>query len=135
MASIPFLPQGGLTSAIPLRPAGVRELEALDSTWPNSTGTPDHYLHEDLGTTQIRLYKTPTAGPTTLAVVHQAHLANLALNDQIPLPRALADYLYFYVIAEARSAETDGAMPEAAEFARQLADLYIQLATIFWGTR
>ena len=49
------------------------------------------------------------------------------------MPEPVADFAFFYALAEARAIESDGVMPETAAIARQLASLIEQIARDYWG--
>jgi len=116
-----------------LRPASVAELDALSATWQAATGTPARYWQAPgLGLGTIGLYPNPAASGT-LAVIEHELPDTLAAGNPLPLPDPLADYAFFYALAEARAIESDGAMPETAEACRQLCGLIEQIARDYWG--
>jgi len=119
--------------AVLLRPASAAELEALSATWQTDRGTPARYWQDSgLGTASIGLYPKPTAGGT-LAVIEHEVPDTLPAGDPLPLPEPLSDYGFFYILAEARAIESDGAMPETAEICRQLYGLIEEIAGDYWG--
>lgn len=117
-----------------LRPAAVKELEALDSAWQDTTGTPDRYVPDFLGTEYVRLYKKPSAG-STLALLFYQYPADVAVGSPIlAAPRVLEDYLTWEILRQARGKEGDAAMPEVAEHAAQRVKEFEQLYGAQWGT-
>lgn len=116
-----------------LRPASAAELEALSAAWQTDVGTPARYWQDSgLGLAAIGLYPKPTA-TGTLAVVEHELADTLTAGVSLPLPDPIADFAFFYALAEARAIESDGAMPETAEICRQLASLIEQMARDYWG--
>ncbi len=116
-----------------LRPVSAAELEALSATWQTDVGTPTRYWQDSgLGTASIGLYPKPIA-TGTLAVVEHELPDTLTAGSSLPLPEPLADFAFFYALAEARAIESDGAMPETAEICRQLASFIEQMARDYWG--
>jgi len=116
-----------------LRPASAAELEALSATWQATTGTPTRYWQASgLGMDAIGLHPKPIAGGT-LAVIEHELPDTVAAGGSLPLPDPVADYAFFYALAEARAIESDGAMPETAETCRQLCGLIEGMARDYWG--
>jgi hypothetical protein len=118
-----------------LRPATLADLEARDAAWrttPQGAGEPlTHYL-QDSGLDLIRLYPIPAAAATLAALVRETS-ATLAAGDAVPLPDCAADWLFFEVLRQARQKESDGAMPEIAEFAGEMCGLYERIFGEFAG--
>lgn len=115
-----------------LRPASVKEIEALDADWPNTAGTVERYLEDVTGFGTITLYREPAASGT-LAVVFHRYPAEVDEDADIPLPETLADYLTDAMLAEARGTEGDGAMSEVAQFCGEEMRLYEEIAASYWG--
>jgi len=121
-----------------LRAANVRELEALSATWGTDactgTVTPKHYCQDEMGTTTIRLVKIPNSAES-LAILHHEYPVDLAAASQPDMPNVVADWLFFRMIAEARGKESDGSMPEATKFCRDVQGIYEQTFAGYWGVR
>ncbi|MFH1110985.1 MAG: DUF6682 family protein [Planctomycetota bacterium] len=121
-----------------LRAVNVRELEALSATWTTDAcmgaGTPSRYCQDVSGTTTIRLYKIPN-GVEVLAILHHEYPTDLAVATEPDMPSAVADWLFFRMVAEARGKESDGSMPEAAKFCRDVQGIYEQAFAGYWGAR
>jgi hypothetical protein len=116
-----------------LRPATAAELEALSAMWQADVGTPARYWQDSgLGTATIGLYRKPIASGTLAVIEHEVPDA-VEAGDPLPLPDPLGDYAFFYALAEARSIESDGAMPETAEICRQVCGLIEAMARDYWG--
>ncbi len=115
-----------------LRPASVRELEALDTGWEATTGTPKRWTHA-LGIDSIRIYPEPTAGGT-LEVVHHQHPPEItSAAPTVAAPAPLAGYFGQAILAAARAKEGDAAMPEVAAHARERLALYERVCQAYWG--
>lgn len=121
-----------------LRAASVRELEALSATWTNDacTGvqTPTWYCQDVTGTTSIRLYKIPNS-ELVLAVLYHEYPADLVAGTAPDMPDAAADWLWFRMVAETRAKESDGSMPEATKFCRDVQGIYERAFVTYWGVR
>lgn len=115
-----------------LRPVNVSEVEALSSTWQADSGTPTRYLQDGSGVSTIRLYKKPVASGT-LAIVEHELPDTVTATSELPLPDPVSDYLTFFVLGEARRRESDGAMPEIAQFCDSMCGLYEQVFRSYWG--
>jgi len=117
-----------------LRPAKVRELEALDATWQGSSGTVDRYTPDFQGTEKIRLYKTPAAGGTLAVIYHQYPAELSQASRTLPAPSVFEDYLTWAILAQARAKEGDAAMPEVAKHAAERQSQFEDLIAQMWGT-
>ena len=119
-----------------LRGASVADLEALSDTWLTDTAgiaaieafTPDFD-----GTEKIRLYKSPTAGGTLAVVFHQYPTEIAAGTPTLTAPTVLEDYVWWEMLRAARAKESDAAMPEVAEHAEQVVELYTEVIRSYWG--
>ena len=116
-----------------LQPAKVRELEALDATWQDTSGTPDRYVPDFQGTEQVRLYKKPAAGGTLVFLLYQYPAEVAQGSPTLTAPSPLEDYLTWAILAQARAKEGDAAMPEVAEHAAQRVKQFDQLCAAQWG--
>jgi len=117
-----------------LRPAKVRELEALDATWQGSSGTVDRYVPDFQGTEKIRLYKTPAAGGTLAVIYHQYPAEVSQASPTLTAPSVFEDYLHWAILAQARAKEGDAAMPEVAKHAAERQSQFKELIADMWGT-
>lgn len=117
-----------------LRPAGVRELAALDPSWPSTTGPAPARFSMDAGAPgTITTYPiTNTLG--TLAIVYQRFQPTVVSGSSvIPIPTPVEDYFGYSVMQEARRKESDAAMPDMADHFGQRVDLYLQVIEHLWG--
>ena len=119
-----------------LRAANARDMEARSSNWRAAEAASiTHYVREDEGLSAIRLYPKPITGLTGLLSITR-HVRPPAVSESstnLPWPEILGGYIGLRVIAEARTAETEAKMPEAAAVADQLAGVFEQLAAKYWG--
>jgi hypothetical protein len=117
----------------PLRVTPVRELWALDATWPASTG-PASRVSIDAGCVgTITVYPKPTAGGTLSQVCQEFPSAIVEGSTTVALPRVLEDYFTYAMLAGARGKESDAAMPEMAKHFRERMGLYEQVMEHLWG--
>ena len=113
-ASHVFTLQAWLAGA-ELRITPVRELGAIDSTWPITSG-PSTRASFDAGSVgTITLYPNPTVGGT-LAQVCEEYPATVSVSaSTIALPTVLQDFFAYACLAGARGKESDGMQIEMGE--------------------
>lgn len=123
---------GGLV----LRPRTVRELEALDASWPSTGGTSVAFLEDTQGLSQITLYPIcdDTSAPQTLGIVlHFLPATISASNGLLSAPTVVREYFTFRAIAAARGKQSKAAMPDVADWFGGLADYMEQAMGELWG--
>ncbi len=117
-----------------LRPSTVRDLVALDSTWPTTTGIVARYSMDAGPVGTITLYRIPTASSAILAVIfHQFPPEINTGSTTIAIASPIADYFQFGMLAEARRKQSEGAMPEMADHFDQRVAMYEQIIQKYWG--
>jgi hypothetical protein len=118
----------------PLRITAVRDLWALDATWPTTAGNATRCSFDAGGVGTVTLYPNPVSGGDTLGQVCQELQATLAAGSStIALPTVLQDYFTYAMLAGARGKESEAAMPEmAAHYAERL-KLYERVIEHLWG--
>lgn len=116
-----------------LRLTPVRELSALDATWPATSG-PAARASLDAGSVgTITLYPNPTAGGT-LNQIAEEYPSTIALGSStVQLPPVLADWMSYEILAGARRKESDAYQPEMADHFDQRADTYRQIIQHLYG--
>lgn len=101
-----------------LRPRNVQEMEALDSLWLTTQGSPNSFLQDQKGTGTIFAYPTPDSSS-------ESKLLGLTIHFQPPSVQSggflvastfLQDYFRFYILGEARRKECKGEMLDASKF-------------------
>lgn len=117
-----------------LRPAAVREIEALDQNWEAAaSGTPARWAGDAFGTDYVALYPPASAGGT-LEWIYQQYSAELTISaPTVRIPAVLGDYLALVMIRRARDDQFDAAMTDVAQFCNQLTGLYRQVIESYWG--
>jgi hypothetical protein len=118
-----------------LRPANVRELEALDSDWEDSRGTPTRFVMDFQGTDTVRLYRVPTATVPMYFVSMLEFPEVTPKQTVVSMSPLVADSIALRVVAEARRQEGDSQMPDAVAFAEQLSGLYDQIIDTYYGSK
>ncbi len=113
-----------------LKPRNVQELEALDASWPTTTGVADSFLLDVDGVKKITLYRIPdssAAGKTIGLVMRALPDEVTAAAGFLAAPPFLAEYFTFSLLAEARSpaTETRAQMPEISAWCKQQADMMV----------
>lgn len=108
----------------------VQEIEALDSTWPTTTGAPEAFLLDVEGVKKITLYRMPDAGSDgkTIGLIMRSLPPEVsAAAGFLAAPPFLAEYFTFSLLAEARSpaTETRAQMPEISQWAKGQADMMV----------
>lgn len=123
-----------------LMPTNAQELEALDAVFLESQETaasplPRKYAHDVDGLDKIRVYKKPGTGVAgQLALVMHRYPATVAQGASVvALPQPMREYFTFFVLGEARSKESKGAMPEVGAWFRDLAGMVEQVAMDYYG--
>lgn len=71
-----------IPTAARVRPVRLQDLDALNSAWQSTAGTPEKY--GCLGWNLLYLYKQPSAVGTSLTVIHAALPAELSLDADTP---------------------------------------------------
>lgn len=116
-----------------MRPASVQDLEALDSTWPSSSGIVERYSMDADGMTSITLYRIPT-GAGAMAVIFNSYPATIAAGSSlVSAASPVADYFMYAMLAEARRKQSEGAMPEMAEHFDQRVGMYEEIFKQYFG--
>jgi len=121
-----------------LRARNVQEMDALDASWPTAAaGVPQAFLEDTKGLVQLALYPPPNVAneslPVGLTMAKQPSTITRS-SAILAAPPVLRDYLTFYALAEARSAETNASMDEVAGWYRKLVDQLDQVAEHLWST-
>lgn len=124
-----------------MTPTNAQELEALDAVFLDShesaaSPLPRKYLHDADGLDKIRVYRKPGAGVTgQLGLVMHRFPASVAQGSSVvALPQPFREYFTFFVLGEARSKESKGAMPEVGAWFRELAGMVEQVAMDYYGS-
>jgi hypothetical protein len=114
-----------------LRPATVRELEALDATWKTTTGTPARFV-QDIGLGQMRLYPAP-ASPISGKLIYHAEPATVTTGSTeiADAPSQASFYFAWGVLSRARSAEGEAQMTDVAAHFQERATLFETVAAAY----
>jgi hypothetical protein len=116
-----------------LRMTSVRDLWALDATWPATTGSPLRCSLDAGSVGTITIYPTPVDGGT-LAQVSQEFPPALAVGaSQLAVPTVLQDYVSYACLAGARGKESENADQALSQHFKQRMDLYEQVIQHLWG--
>jgi hypothetical protein len=117
-----------------LRLTPVRELWALDGTWPTTSGAPNRCSMDAGSVGTITLYPNPAAGGTVSQVCNEYPATIASASSTVALPTVLQDYLSYAMMAGARGKESDAAMPEMADHFAERCGLYEQIIEHLYGT-
>jgi hypothetical protein len=117
-----------------LRPTSVAELDALDSTWPVTTGVVQRYSMDAAGELTITLYRIPLDGESLAFVYHRFPADITAVASVINVASPIADYFRYAMLAEARRKQSEGAMPEMAAHFDERVALYEKVICSYWGS-
>lgn len=116
------------------REGSVAEFEALDSDWETVAGDVERWSQDQEGLATLRVYKTNAAN-TALQLVYHEHHATLSTAAAVwNVPKPVGDVLTWAMLAEVRARESDEAMPEVAEYARERVAAYEELFRQYWGS-
>lgn len=133
-----------------LLPTTVREIEAYDDDWSETTGpAPTRWVGDGLHVAFVTLYPQPTL-PGAIQLVYRKYYT-IAAPPAAPLPgtppgpmppspsvvpmltSVIGDMVALRAIAEARRVETDNQMPEAVAFAESLLGVYTAALAAYYG--
>lgn len=119
-----------------LRARTVRELEALDATWPATVGAPVAFAQDVQGTTEIVIYpacNSESAGETIGLVLHVLPPTLTASTALIGTPICIREYFTFRALGGARGKQSKAEMPEVSAWFGQLGDWMEQIMQAQWG--
>ena len=119
-----------------LQPRTVAELEALDSTWPETTGPPVSFVQNVQGLGQIVVYPAPDANSTGQAlglILRQCPLPVSSSNALLGAPTCVREYFTFRALAAARGKQSKAEMPDVAAWMGKQAGMLEQVMTELWG--
>lgn len=120
-------------NGVALRPTSVRELEALDSLWTKSQGTPNRFSMDANPPGTITLYPPNESAGTMATIYHRFRPAIQSGSSTLPIASPIQDYFGYSMLAEARRKESDAAMPEMADHFDQRVKLYEQMLVHYFG--
>lgn len=116
-----------------LRATTRQQLEALDADWPAAEAAAPT-LHFQSGPDKFRVFPMLEAGVSgTLSQLFHAYPAGVDSGGMVAAPDFFGDYIGWYALSEARRKESDGAMPEAADFFASVFGIFEQAARDLWG--
>lgn len=118
-----------------LRARNIQQLEALDDSWPTSSGSPEAFVLDSQGVKQILLYKIPVAGDNGHAIgqVMSVDPIEITAGTLLAAPQCLREYFTFYALGEARAKETRAQMPEIAQWFRGLTGMMDKAVGTYWA--
>lgn len=119
-----------------LRPRAVQDLEALDSAWLATTGTPKAFVRNRGGMEELTLYPAPdvSAANEAIGILEHAIPATIALSNAIlGAPVVMTEYFRFFALNNARQKESAGQMQDTAAWFGSLAAMMLKTATGYWG--
>lgn len=122
----------------PLVATSTNQLEALDDSFQTTAETAakptSRFFLDKSGANIIGFHPVPTTGFSVgqaVEVIFAQYACDLSAGIDGPLP--IVDWLEIQTIGEARRHESDFSMPECAQACSQLADLYSQAMTAYFG--
>jgi hypothetical protein len=119
----------------PLRAAAQIEMEARDSGYQTTPGTPDHWYLDKLGNLTIGLAPVPTAA-VSLPVVASCYPPDLdvaQVNTLVQAPAAMGIYLSFATLAKAYGHEGESEIRDVAAHCRAQCRLLEQVFQGYFG--
>jgi hypothetical protein len=120
-----------------LYPASTMEIEARDSDFMTTTGTPTHWYNDKTGINLLRLYPLPNVSGGVVTVVYFEYPQSLdadGFNTVIPTPNVVGDLLDYEVLSELYAQESDVQMPESAKQLRELSKLVREVLFQYYGS-
>lgn len=120
---------------VPLRAGSTIELEARDSSYLTTPGTPDHWYEDLQGLDHTSLTPVPAAVQTMASIFTcwPGTLDDAEVNHTIPAPNPLKGYLAMWLIGEAYGREGQMEAPEIAAHCEGRIALYQQLFQAYYG--
>lgn len=116
-----------------LRISPVRELAALDATWPTTSGPPTRASFDADVPGVITLYPRPTAGGTLKLIAAEAPASIAAGSSTVQVPQVFQDLFSYSALNGARIKESEGRQQEMGEHYGARADLYLDVAAFLYG--
>jgi hypothetical protein len=118
----------------PLRPASMIELEARNSAFQSTPGTPDHWYEDGQGA-NVAVSPVPTTAVALPLIISAWPVALDAaqVNTLVQAPAAFAGYLTFYTLQQAYAREGESEMPDVAEHCASRCQMYESLFSHYFG--
>jgi hypothetical protein len=126
-----LIPGAGTPSL--LRPTSVRDLAALDESWPQTSGSAARVSFDAGAPDTATIYPNPTVGGTFGHIAQQYPAAVTEAAPLTALPLVCQDYLSYAMLAGARGKESEFAQMEMAKHYRERMSLYEQVFESLWG--
>jgi hypothetical protein len=117
----------------PLRFTPVRELQALDATWPATSGASTRASLDAGSVGTITLYPNPTSGGTLNQLAEEYPSMIADGSSTVALPSVFQDYFSYAAMAGARLKESDARMEDMAQHFEERAALYLAIADYLYG--
>jgi hypothetical protein len=120
-----------------LYPASSMEIEARDSAFATTSGTPTHWYNDKIGLNLLRLYPVPDSSGSVITVIYFEYPEGLdtdGFNTDIPTPNVFSDLLDYEVLSELYSQESDIQLPESARQLKELSRLIREVALSYYGS-
>lgn len=119
---------------VPMIASSSSEIEMLDESYKETTGTPEHWYGDGDGLNQIGLYPVPS-GAAAISKVYQNLPAELSDPSvlTVQMPAVFDDYIHLRTLRETYTKESDIAMPELAAPLDKLLMLYEAAAVQLYG--
>jgi len=120
----------------PLRPAGTLELEARDSNYQSTAGTPDHWYLDQIGDYTMGLAPVPNHAGDTVPIIYTAQSAELddaQENTLVTAPEPLKGYLAMCILAGAYGREGEMEMQDLAQHCKGRIAMYEAMMAEYYG--
>jgi hypothetical protein len=120
-----------------LYPATTMEIEARDSDFATTSGTPTHWYNDKIGMNALRLYPVPNSSGAVITVVYYQYAEGLdtdGFNTDIPTPNVMSDLLDYEVLSELYAQESDLQIPESAKQLKELSRLIREVLLSYYGS-
>jgi len=119
-----------------LEPRTVAELEAFDSSWPNTVGPPVSFVQNVQGLAGIVVYPACDSnnGGKTLGLVLTVFPPTISLTAAtLNAPTCVREYFTFRALEAARGKQSKAEMPDVAAWMGKQAGMLEQVMTELWG--
>lgn len=124
-------------ASLPLRPSGTLEMEALDTAYQTTEGTPERWYEDLQGATTIGLAPVPDTDDEPIPIIYEGWPAELDAGRQntlVSAPPPIKGYLAMCVLASCYGRESEIESPDIAAHCRGRMQLYEEALRGYYGS-
>jgi len=118
----------------PLRPGNMAELEARDTDFRTTEGTPSHWYQDLLGISSFAVTPVPDTSDQALPLIYEGWPVAVTVGQTlVAAPPPLKGYLAMYVLSQAYGKESESEMPDLAKHCWARVLMYEEVFTSYYG--